>query len=529
MPVTRREALIYGSAAVASTHIAALSSLTWAASSTPVVSTTNGKLAGTIDRGIAVFKGIRYGSDTRPRRFMPPLPAEPWNAVFEANEYGSASPQSRIDENTSEDCLFLNVWSPGVNDRATRPVMFYIHGGAYSSGSGSSSLYEGVNLCTRGDVVVVTVNHRLNAFGHLFLQRLAEPRFADSGNAGMLDLVLALQWVQKNIGVFGGDPSNVTVFGQSGGGAKIATMMSMPAAQGLFHRAATMSGQQLTASGPLNATRRAEVFLDSLGLSRANANKVADLPMEKLVSGLSAVDPIIGRGSVYFGPVLDERSLTRHPFYPDAPPQSKHIPMIIGNTHDETRNLIGRSDPSTFSLTWGDLPARLADHMRVDITPELVVAQYRKWYPQYTPTDVFFSATTASRSWRAAIVEAELRAEQGAPAFAYQLDWPSPLDGGKWGAPHTHDIALVFGTLDAKDSLTGTGAAAKKVSDQMSDAFIAFARTGDPNHTDMPKWKPYQLPQRQTMVFNETSALQNDPRGRERELFEKVPFIQQGT
>jgi para-nitrobenzyl esterase len=408
-------------------------------------------------------------------------------------------------------------------------VMFYIHGGAYSHGSASSPLYDGTRLCQRGDVVVVTVNHRLNAFGYLYLARLAGQTFADSGNTGMSDLVLALQWVRDNITEFGGDPSRVMLFGQSGGGAKIATLMAMPAARGLLHRAATMSGQQVTASGPLNATTRARAFLDALRLPVARAEEVRTLPQEKLLEAMAATDPIIGKGSLYFGPVLDERTLQRHPFYPDAPAISAQIPMIIGNTHDETRKLIGGSDPSAFTLDWAQLPDKLAANMRVDITPETVVAAYRQLYPQYSASDVFFAATTAARSWRGAIIEVEARAAQGAPAYAYQLDWRSPLDGGKWGAPHTLDIPLAFDNIDKEGSLTGTSAEAQKVADQMSSAFIAFAKTGDPNTQAIPGWEPYQLPRRQTLLFDLQSRLADDPRGKERELFAGIPWIQQGT
>jgi para-nitrobenzyl esterase len=424
------------------------------------------------------------------------------------------------------------VWTPSLlatRPEERRPVMVYIHGGAYSHGSGSSPLYDGSRLSRRGNVVVVTLNHRLAAFGYLYLARLGGPALADSGNSGMLDLILALRWVRDNIAAFGGDPGKVMLFGQSGGGAKIATLMAMPAAHGLFHRAATMSGQQLTASGPLNATARARVFLDALKVPLARVDDVRTLPLDRLLAAHEAVDPIIGKGSLYFGPVLDDRTLERHPFYPDAPPLSAGIPMMIGNTHDETRSLIGRADPSTFALTWEQLPARLLPEMRVDINPERVIAEYRRLYPQYSPSDVFFSATTASRSWRAAIVEAELRAAQGAPAYAYQLDWKSPQDGGKWGAPHTLDIPLVFGTLDAPGSITGTGESAQKMSAQMADAFIAFARTGNQNTPSIPTWLPYTLPRRATMVFNVPSQLVDDPRGAERRLFATVPFIQQGT
>ena len=340
-------------------------------------------------------------------------------------------------------------------------------------------MYDGATLCRRGDVVVVTLNHRLSLFGYLYL-----PGFPDSGNAGMLDLVLALRWVRDNIAAFGGDPGCVTLLGQSGGGAKIATLMAMPAAAGLFHRAATMSGQQLTASGPQHAAARTRMLLDKLGVPVERASRRSPNFRRRNCCARIAgtVDPYIGRGSLYMGPVLDERTLTRHPFYPDAPPQSAGIPMMIGNTHDETRSLIGRGDPGVFDITWEALPQRLEAEMRVDISGALVVAEYRKWYPQYSPADVFFAATTAGRSWRGAIVEAELRAAQGSPAFAYQLDWGSPQDGGKWGAFHTLDIPLMFGTLTARESPTGDAEEARRVSATMQQALLAFARTGDPNY-----------------------------------------------
>lgn len=488
----------------------------------PVVRTTSGPVRGLREGGLLVFKGLRYGADTRSRRFQPPVAPAAWKAPLPCVAYGHASPQRGQEPDQSEDCLFLNLWTPGA-DRGRRPVMLYIHGGAYMTGSGSSPLYDGARLAARGDAVVVTVNHRLGPFGYAYLNRLTGG-FEDGGNAGMLDLVLALRWVRDNIAAFGGDPQRVMLFGQSGGGAKIATLMAMPAANGLFHRAATMSGQQLTASGPGNATRRTQAMLDAL---TARPDELATLPAARIVEALSATDPVIGSGGLYFGPVLDERSLTRHPFYPDAPQQSAGIPMIIGNTHDETRGFF--SDPEIFALTWDELPGRLIPQLRVDIDPHLVVRRYRQLYPAYAPTDVFFAATTAARSWRAAIVEAELRAVQGSPAFAYQLDWASPKDGGRWGAPHTLDIPLVFGTLDAPGSITGVGEEARRVSDLMMDAFIRFARDGDPNGGGLPTWEPYSLARRQTMVWNVEPRLVDDPRGEERKLFEKVPFIQQGT
>ena len=540
---TRRRTLITGAAALAAYAAMPASGFTAEARS-PVVATTNGKVRGYRDGEVSVFKGLRYGADMGgARRFSPPVAPEPWTDVKDALAYGPASMQpgkGEDGETLSEDCLFLNVWTPavlekkgpgksGLADGGSRPVMVYINGGAYNGGSGASPWYEGTKLAKRGDVVVVTVNHRLNAFGYLYLARLFDdPSVADSGNVGQLDLVLALRWVRDNIAAFGGDPDRVMLFGQSGGGAKIATLMAMPAAKGLFHRAATMSGQQVTVGGPFNATRRAKAFLDKLGIKDLAALRA--LPADQMLNGLKAIDPIAGSGGVYMGPVLDERALDRHPFFPDAAPTGLSVPMMCGNTHDETKGFIGW-DAKAFPRTWDEVIARLPAQFnaRIDIDPETVVAFYRKTYPSYSPADVYFAASTAGRSWKAAILQDEARARAGAPAYAYQVNWKSPIQGGIFGAPHTIDIGLVFGTLDAKGSIVGTGPESVAMSNTMSDAFIAFARTGDPNGGALPRWEPYALPRRQTMIFDTVSRMEDDPRGAERAFFDRVPFTQFGT
>jgi para-nitrobenzyl esterase len=456
-----------------------------------------GRCAGGVERIAAwAYPGIRYG---RAKRFQPPV------AVFKAeqpfrDEPGPACPQAGDRyQPQSEDCLILNVWTPERPSRRPRPVMVYFHGGAYSTGSVTDPLNDGAKLAARGDVVVVTVNHRLNAFGYLYLP----DRFPDSGNAGQLDLICALQWVRRNIAAFGGDPGNVTVFGQSGGGAKIATLMAMPAAAGLFHKAITMSGQQVVASGPLHARQRAAAFLTRLGSDPATAS------VDALVAALAATDPIMS-GGLYMGPVLDMRSLSRHPFWPDAPPQSHAIPMMLGNTVNETRAFFAPDSRQLKGIDWDNLAQRAGPEMKVDIDPAWVVAQFRVRYPDDSAEQQFHRIVTAARSWRGQVEEADARARTGGTnTFVYQLDFER--------AKHTDDIGLAFGTFE------DVSRARQTMSDTVMDAFVRFARTANPG------WAAYDLPARRTMVFDTQSRVVNDPRRWERELFARVPYIQPGS
>lgn len=468
----------------------------------PVATTSLARYQGLRSSNVEAFLGIRYGADTAATRFQPPRAYTPSGSIIPAQAFGTVSPQrSRTAEPQSEDCLFLNIWTPASGSAPNRPVLFYIHGGAYANGSGNDPLTHGAALAARGDVVVVSVTHRLNAFGYLYLGRI-DPRFPDSGNVGQLDLILALQWVRAHIAAFGGDANNITVFGQSGGGAKIATLLGTPAAKGLFHKAITMSGQQVTASGPQNATARARAFLAKLGKDPASATQ------QELVSALEAVDPVLG-GGVYFGPVLDQRTLTRHPFYPDAHPQGLGIPLMLGNTVAETRAFFPPTHAKLQGLGWVNLAERLGPELRVDIAPELVVARYREWFPAYSAQQVFIAATTAGRSWRGQIIEAEERAKAGAPAWVYQLDFENAM--------HTADIGLAFGTAPSPT------AAQRAMSERMMDVFLRFARSGDPG------WPAYTLAERKTMIFDTDSRVVADPRNRERELFATVPYVQPGT
>jgi para-nitrobenzyl esterase len=494
--------------------------------SSSVVETAAGRIRGFLDGGVHVFKGVRYGEDTSARRFLAPTAIKPWTGVRETLEFGPVAPQPGMGQRVmSEDCLHLNVWTPALGS-GRRPVMVWFHPGAYSSGTSNELEADGARLSRRGDVVVITVNHRLNAFGHLFLAEIGGDEFADSGNVGILDLVLALRWVRDNAAAFGGDPGNVTVFGQSGGGAKIATLMAMPAAEGLFHKAITMSGQQITASRVSTATRHARQLLDALNMSKERVGQLASLPMDAIVKA--------SRAPAYLGPVKDGRSLIRDPFDPDAPPQSAAIPMILGNTHDETRTLIGRGDQSIFDLTWETLKAKLEAHSPFmgDLDRGKVIAEYRRWYPQYTPSDIFFAATTASRSWRGQVIEAERRAAQTGAAdrtWVFQFDWRTPIEGGRWGAHHGLDVPFVFDNAAIVPDKVGTGADALALSARMCDAWVAFARTGNPQTKALESWPVYTLARRATMVFDRSTRVVDDPRGDERRLFEQVPYVQPGT
>lgn len=517
---TRREMLAGGIAAAAILPARA------AAETRPIASAPAGRFVGDrlpLDRSgprTEHFLGIRYG---RAERFRAPRPEPRAAGLVSAAAFGPVCPQRGRYQPQSEDCLFLNVWTPAASPSARRPVMVYFHGGAYSNGSVTDPLNDGHALAGRQDVVVVTVNHRLNAFGYLYLARI-DSRFPDSGNLGQLDLILALQWIRANIAAFGGDPDRVMVFGQSGGGAKIATLMGMPAAQGLFHSAATMSGQQVTASGPLNATARTRAYLERLKIDERDLLPLLDMPAERLVEAQDAVDPILG-GGVYFGPVLDMKWLLRHPFWPDANPQSNAIPMILGNTRDETRAFIPPDSDMVRGLNWDNLAERLGPNLKIDLLPEWIVAQYRAHFPADGPREIFYRATTAGRSWPGQVIEADARAAAGAEAtWVYQLDFGSPLKPER-GAFHTHDIPLVFGTLGAEGSLTGIGETAQRLSARMMDAFASLAREGRPGKD----WMPYRLPERATMVFDADSRVVNDPRQWERELFARAPYIQPGS
>lgn len=497
----------------------------------PVADTEYGKVRGRVEEGINVFKGVRYGADTSTTRFQAPAKPEPWEGIADAFEYGNQTPQraggsggglfaswaNRMED--SEDSLFLNIWTPGLNDGKKRPVMVWFHGGGFSSGSGSSHGYDGVRLANRGDVVVVTVNHRLNVFGHLYLSEF-DQQFADSGNAGILDLKLALEWVRDNIGEFGGDPGNVLIFGESGGGAKVTTLMTMPSAKGLFHKAVVQSGAWLSFIEPDTATELSRAVIEELGLTPDTVSGITELPYPKIQQAVAAVAAKGIRPN--WGPVVDQRNLHRHSFTPDAPPASRDVPLLIGFNRTESTLLVGPRVPGSFDATWETLPGLLEKAVR-DTDPQDIITNYRELHPDYSPSDVFFAATTDAQFVRAHVAQVERKAEQGgAPAYFYMLNWDTPVDGGRWRSPHALEIGLVFDNVAKSESMSGTGPEPQRIADLMSEAWIAFARTGNPNNDLLPEWPAYDTEDRASMVFDLEPEVVNDVRGQERRWFDHL-------
>jgi para-nitrobenzyl esterase len=486
----------------------------------PVATTRAGRVRGRSAEGINIFQGVRYGATTQGRRFMPPRPPQPWSGVLDATDFGNQSPQLGADRPTvyaswsnpraeSEDCLFLNVYTPGLRDGRKRPVMVWFHGGGFTSGSASSHYADGTRLAKRGDVVVVTVNHRLNAFGYLYLGDL-DPELADSGNVGSLDMVQSLQWVRDNIAEFGGDPSNVTIFGQSGGGGKVSALMAMPSAAGLFHKAIVQSGSGIRVLEPAEAQANTRKVLAKLGLSPGDAARLRSMPMAELSRAL----PEAGAD---FRPVVDRRSLPRHPFDPDAPAVSRNVPLLVGTAKDETTNLVGGRDPSVFQMSWQDVPRRLQPELPgVDVAR--TIAELRRVEPAASPSDIYFTASTEARFRRRAVLQAERKAAQGgAPAFMYLIAWESPVDGGKWKSAHSIEHAFVFDNVAKSASMVGSGGDQQKLADAMSSAWIRFARTGNPG------WAAYTPQKRTTMIFDVNARAVDDPRPVERRLFGGAP------
>jgi para-nitrobenzyl esterase len=498
-----------------------------------IVETAYGKLRGTTYKSVQSFRGIPYGGPTGGRnRFQPPAKPQPWAGVRDALEYGPASPQppggmaglmAIIGEGRrdveSEDCLYLNVWTPAVGDGGKRPVLFWCHGGGFTMGSGSGGFYNGANLAHRGDVVVVTVNHRLGPMGYCYLGDLAGEEYALSGNVGMLDLVAALEWVRDNIAAFGGDPGNVTIFGESGGGSKVSVLMAMPSAAGLFHRAIVQSGPGVRMMTREQATAEADKLLKALDIPAREIDRLVTLPVEQIFEANARIHRNPLRG---WRPVVDGQALPQHPFDPVAPEISASVPLIIGTNKDEaTLFLLG--DEKLKTLDDAGLHAR-AEAAVGDAAGSLI-AGYHRAYPQATPGDLYVAMLSDGMFRINSIIQAERKYQQGAaPVFMYLFTWETPVLNGRLKSCHALEIPFMFDNLSAGRNFTGEGPERAALAENMSEAWLAFARDGRPGYRGLPSWPAYDLNERATMIFDKECRVENDPGSEARRAWEGVPI-----
>ena len=501
-----------------------------------IVQTQYGKVAGYVDNGIFVYKGIPYA---KAERFMPPVKADSWEGIRSSRAYGPTAPQEKrtgwySDEQAfafdwndgfpDEDCLRVNIWTPGVNDEKKRPVMVWLHGGGYSAGSGQElPSYDGLNLAASGDVVVVSLNHRLNVLGFLDLSAFGD-KYSKSGNVGMLDIVEALKWVRDNISAFGGDSSNVTLFGQSGGGGKVTTLLAMPSANGLFHKSIVQSGSILTTMTSKWSRRIGAAVVKELGISPNKIDEISKVPYDELLAaGQKAIATVrpeaekAGFDTFLFGwaPTVDGNILPSQPCSQESLNRSKHIPMIVGSTlHEFTTSsyvpqLRGINEDQAAEF----LKSRYGD--RVGEYVELL----KKAYPQSNPLDLIDTDYTF-RPW--VVDQAASRSRLGgAPTYMYLFTWQSPVMDGMLRSTHCMEIPFVFNNTSLHATMTGGGAEAAALGDKMSSAWINFARTGNPNTPLLPEWKEYTCEEGAAMIFDNECEVRY---GHDREL---VDFFRQ--
>ena len=512
------------------------------------VETSAGQVRGTTIEGVAAFKCIPYGASTSgANRFMPPRKPVPWAGVRDTVDYTGHAPQQGLRAPTrpeladfsgppdtspeSEDCLTLNVWSPGL-DASKRPVMVWFHGGAFAYGTANAARLQGSRLATRGDVVVVTVNQRLNIFGFLDLSAVGGADFADSGNAGTLDMIAALEWVRDNIDRFGGDPGNVTIFGESGGGGKVCTLLAMPAARGLFHRAIVQSGAAIRLRERDRAHALTDAVLRVLGVAGDDVRRLQALPMAQLLAAVEPAQKAIGPAPqplfdrYPFGPVVDGRIVPRHPFdasAPDAsaPDVSADIPLLIGDMKDEMTSFLARDDKVWHrNLTEQELRDRVATVAGAHT--DRVIETYRRLYPDLNPAERLIATLTDSNFRIRSLIVAEHKARQArAPVYMYSFEWETPVHGGRLKAPHALDVPFTFDTIDLTNA-TDRSADAHTLAATMSATWATFARTGVPDNAAIPHWPPYDVSTRSTLVLDAVCRIEQDPRGETRQLWRTI-------
>jgi para-nitrobenzyl esterase len=529
--------LAFDQAATAAPQTAERDSLV-ASKAVAVAETGAGKVRGFIRRGILTFRGIPYGASTAgERRFLPPGKPAPWKDVRSSLTYGYVSPQEprphwdkdevsfvyQWDDGVqNEDCLRVNVWTPGLDNRK-RPVMVWLHGGGFSTGSAHDmKTYDGENLARRGDVVVVSLNHRVGVAGFLNLASIGGEKYTASANAGMLDIVAALEWVRDNVRAFGGDPANVTVFGQSGGGGKVTALMAMPCAAGLFHKAIVQSGSMIYMPGPERTAELAAAVLKELGIAKSDLDRIHTVPIDRIVAaGMAAAKAVypprnpgrpfdFGRHAelLAWAPTVDGAVLPESPFRDKAPAVSAHIPMIVGTTRTEFGIGYLWPDYEDYSLT------ELSDAILKGYGKEKgerIIDALRRGHPGAKPCDLF--ALWQSSGVRiGALRQATAKAQQAAaPVYAYVFAWNTPVLDGRIRSYHCAELPFVFDNTDRCDQATGGGPAARALAAKVSDAWIRFARTGNPNHSGLANWPAFTAAQGATMIFDSTCAAVNHP------------------
>jgi para-nitrobenzyl esterase len=493
------------------------------------VETANGRVRGLISAGVWQFKGVPYGaSTTGANRFQPPQPVKPWIGERDCFGYGPASPQVpydighqyarliQFDLNVAlggmgEDCLRLNIWTPGTDRNGKRPVVFCIHGGGFAICSGNHPMYDGARLAQVGDAVVVTVTHRLSSFGYLNLADLdASGRWSHASAAGMLDIVAALKWVRDNIESFGGDPGCVTLIGQSGGGWKVSTLLGMPAALGLFHRAVVQSGS-LAAHMPREAALQvSRAFIGQLGLKSTTLDRLSELPWNQLLTAQTAI------GAPAFAPCVDGNHIPANPFDVQVAGLSDRIPLIVSTTLDDAGLFFDR-----FAMTEQELSDTLSAAYGAKASALLKV--YREYFPIKSPYLLYSQIITDAGFRRFAQAQAETKAARGfASVYTYLWEWNCPAFDGQFGAAHAMDVAASM--HNERDSILGSGSSdASRMCDALANSILAFARTGDPNHSRIPKWPRFDAAQRHTLVIDRHTRTERDPHGALRKLWLCMP------